>query len=178
MLAFLILSIGLFAFMILQVLALILLPAAAIVAGFWITSIPAQIKRREEAVTEMEKRLASFALVLLSIVGPLTVISFVSTSPENSSIDPDFFSTAASLLTQITLQFWIASTCAAFFARELSHRHAPYHATHCHDCGYNLTTLESDTCPECGLAIHESQKLAIASFSQSNGSHSTESSPT
>lgn len=50
-----------------------------------------------------------------------------------------------------------AGLAAAAILRALTLRHAPYHARHCHRCGYDLLGAEGPACPECDHPISPEQ---------------------
>jgi uncharacterized paraquat-inducible protein A len=54
-----------------------------------------------------------------------------------------------------------AGLAAAAILRALTLRHAPYHARHCHQCGYDLIGVETTTCPECDHPISPDQRVSL-----------------
>ncbi len=113
----------------------------------------------------------------LCIAIPLFAIQLSLRDPESPVVGSRRALAGLSLATYAGLALCSAGLTAATACRALTQRHAPYHARHCHECGYDLLGVETYTCPECDHPIATEQSDHLAQLA-SNGSHSTSSSPT
>ncbi|MEM1071806.1 MAG: hypothetical protein AAGH71_03175 [Planctomycetota bacterium] len=163
---------------------LILLLSPIVVLLFAI-SIPigtGKVRPREKAVMTTDVRYTITCVILIAGTAPLAIAYWHTSTDNYNYLHMDFEFLTISIMCSIMIIGLQGSLVSAWLCRQLTIRHAHYHATHCHDCGYDLTTLEADACPECGLSIQPDQRDAIeslaASTSGSNGSQSASSSPT
>jgi hypothetical protein len=140
----------------------ILLVALMLLGLITLVVASAKMRPRARAVGRAAVRLALLAGGMLVVSLPL-LLTEAHRNPDDSGDNMLLILLPLSGLLQC-----ITMLCMCLF---LLKRDAVLHTWHCRSCGYELSGLDSDTCPECGLAIDASQLLALGAAVAEQGLH-------
>lgn len=122
--------------------------ATMLLPAYWIRSPATFHGTPRESVVEHAARLVLFALGLVALIALGLLV------PAKPLAVPI-------ILIAVFEGYFVLGihTTGALLAR----RRAPYYATRCPHCLYDLTSIEASTCPECGRAIIPPQTAATQS---------------